>query len=264
MITVKQWRRAIGLFGGHSTGRCTEGYSECKHDFWTNPSWCLFVFSLALWTLNIGFNTVNCVIQPHINTLVLANDVETNPGPSVEKQIPSPHDVIHKKFEDLTLEVSKAAATRKLVETSISKFRNSVSKLKGQVAELEHRQQVIHLDIETNSDAIGALQGRVDHIEDALEQQERHSHRENIILHGVPEDKNENHTNVKEKVTDIFNKSVKCKRCCNEDNQRVHRLGRPVNNKPRPIIVRFLQFGDKLSVLKSRADIKIKKPWSVK
>ena len=37
----------------------------------------------------------------------------------------------------------------------------------------------------------------------------------------------------------------------------MHRLGRPVNNKPRPSIVRFLQFEDKLSVLKSRADLKI-------
>ncbi|KAK3762033.1 hypothetical protein RRG08_059646 [Elysia crispata] len=40
-----------------------------------------------------------------------------------------------------------------------------------------------------NSDAIGALQGRIDLIEDSLEQQERYSRRENIILHGVPEDK---------------------------------------------------------------------------
>ena len=62
---------------------------------------------------------------------------------------------------------------------------------------------------------------------------------------------------MKKKVTDIFNKSVKCKKWCNEDIQRVYRLGRPVNNKPRLIIVRFLQFEDKLSVLKSRADLTI-------
>ena len=37
----------------------------------------------------------------------------------------------------------------------------------------------------------------------------------------------------------------------------MHRLGRPVNNKPRQILVRFLQFEDRLSVLKSRADLKI-------
>ena len=69
--------------------------------------------------------------------------------------------------------------------------------------------------------------------------------------------KNENYTNMKKKVTDIFNQSVKCKKWYNEDIQRVHRLGRPVNNKPRPIIVRFLLFEDKLMVLKSRADLKI-------
>ena len=62
---------------------------------------------------------------------------------------------------------------------------------------------------------------------------------------------------MKKKVTDIFNKSVKCKKWCNEDIQQVHHLGRPVNNKPRPIIVRFLQFEDKLGVLKSRADLEI-------
>ena len=160
------------------------------------------------------------------------------------------------------MEVSKAVATLKLVETSISELRDSFSQIKDQVEELEHRQQVIHLDIEANSDAICAFQGRIDHIEDALEQQERYSRRENIILHGVPEDKNENHTNMKKKVTDILNKSVKCKKWCNEDMQRVHRLVRPVNNKPRPIIVRFLQSEDKLSVLKSRADpLFLFTPW---
>ena len=81
-------------------------------------------------------------------------------------------------------------------------MRDSASQIKDQVEELEHRQKVIHLDIEANSDAIGALQGRLDHIEDSLEQQERYSPRENIILHGVPGDKNENHTNMKKKGTD--------------------------------------------------------------
>ena len=172
MVTVEQWRRAIGRFGGHSTGRCNEGYSECKHDFWSNPSCCLFVFPLALWTSNIGFITVKCTIQPHINTLVLANDVEANPGHSFEGQTTSLHDVINKKFEDLTLGVSKAIANLKLEETSISELRDSVSQLKDQVEELEHTQQVIHLDIEAISDAIGALQGRID-IEDSLAQPER-------------------------------------------------------------------------------------------
>ncbi|KAK3762994.1 hypothetical protein RRG08_041610 [Elysia crispata] len=62
---------------------------------------------------------------------------------------------------------------------------------------------------------------------------------------------------MKKKVTHIYNESVKCKKWYNEDIQRVHRLGRPVNNKPRPIIVRFLLFEDKLIVLKSRTDLKI-------
>ena len=143
--------------------------------------------------------------------------------------------------------MSKAVAILKLEETSISELSDSVSQLKDQLAELEQRQQVIHLDIEANGDAIGALQGRKNHIEDSLEQQERYSRREKIILHGVPENKNENHTKMKKKVTDIFNKSVKYKKWCIEDMQRVYRLSRPVNNKPRSIIVRFLQFEDKLA-----------------
>ena len=107
--------------------------------------------------------------------------------------------------------MSKGVATLKLVETSFSELRDSFSQIKDQVERLEHRQQVNPLGIEANSDAIGALQGRIDHIEDSLEQQERYWRRENIILLGVPEDKNENHTNIK-KVTDILNKSVKCKK----------------------------------------------------
>ena len=76
--------------------------------------------------------------------------------------------MINKKFEDLTSEVSKAVATLKLVETSISELRDSVSQLKDLVWESEQR-QVISLDIEANSDAFDALQGRLDHIEDAMD-----------------------------------------------------------------------------------------------
>ena len=53
------------------------------------------------------------------------------------------------------------------METSILELRDSVSEVKGQ-DELERSQQVIHLDIEANSDAIGALQGRIDHIADSF------------------------------------------------------------------------------------------------
>ena len=106
MITVEMWRRAVGLFGGRSTDDVMKATVSVYLTLGRTSVVASFgFFSLALWTLNIGFNTVNCVIQPHINTLVLANDVHTNPGPSVEEQIASLHDAIYKKFEDLTLEV---------------------------------------------------------------------------------------------------------------------------------------------------------------
>ena len=89
----------------------------------------------------------------------LTHDVGTNTGPSVEEQITSLHDAINKKFDDLTPEVSRAVATLKLVETSISDLRDSVYQLKGQVEELEYPQHVIHLDIDVNSVAMDSPPG---------------------------------------------------------------------------------------------------------
>ena len=61
---------------------------------------------------------------------------------------------------------------------------------------------------------------------------------------------------VRRKVTNIFNNNVQCKRWQESDILRSHRLGKPTPGKNRPIIVRFVQFHDKLSVLKARDDLK--------
>ena len=42
------------------------------------------------------------------------------------------------------------------------------------------------------------------------------------------------------------------------DFQRVHRLGKPMQGKTRPVIVRFVNFSKKLAVLKSKQAIKDK------
>ena len=66
----------------------------------------------------------------------------------------------------------------------------------------------------------------------------------------------ENYETTRKRVTQIFNNNVKEKTWHENDIQRSHRLGNSNAKKPRPIIVRLVNFQDKLTILKARDDLK--------
>ena len=87
-----------------------------------------------------------------------------------------------------------------------------------------------------------------------IERQEIYSRRENVILKGVRESENEN---VLDSVVKIMNVDENDHKVEPSDFQRVHRLGKPMQGKTRPVIVRFVNFSKKkLAVLKSKQTIK--------
>ena len=87
---------------------------------------------------------------------------------------------------------------------------------------------------------------RVDSLSGQVDKQEQYSGRNYLLLHGVPEDKNEK--------TDYF-----CIATINEhlelsiteaDIERTHRIGKPgdAGQKSRPIIVKFGKYNDRKNV----------------
>ena len=268
MICVEQWRRAIGLFSGHSRGRSIVEQSTDNNDNetkgpWTNFNCRLSVCALAclcaflFWCVTPKATvTVTMYTQPLVNKLALAGDVETNPGPTIEEQLSAMNCLLTSKFKELGADMANITSALQSLQDTVSEVKNTVGELKEQLRELEHRQETLQLDLDSAYEATCVLRDRVDYLDEKLESQEQYSRRENIILHGIKEGANEDYGDMRKKVVEILNNSVKTKHWEEADILRAHRLGRQNSTGKRPTIVRFVQFMDKLTVLRARQDLR--------
>ena len=106
-------------------------------------------------------------------------------------------------------------------------------------------------EIDRLTSEVSYLRVKTAHLEKKIDDQNEYSRRENLIIKGFPESKDEN---CLEKVNDIFRKLD----VGPFQLHRFHRLGKftKLAPKPRPMIVRFVCYQDKLSVLKKRTQLK--------
>ena len=97
---------------------------------------------------------------------------------------------------------------------------------------------------------------RVDSLFSLVDKQKQYSRRNCLLLHGIPENKNE-------KTDDL------CLATINEhlelaitevDIERTHRIGKPrdVSQKSRPIIVKFVRYNDRKNVFNRKKKLKEK------
>ena len=93
------------------------------------------------------------------------------------------------------------------------------------------------------------LRGKVNDVTAETDRQEQYSRRNCLLIHGLPEIKNEDtdllameviETKMDIKITD-------------NDIDRTHRIGKPKNNgKPRPVIIKFVRYNDRKKFCSSK------------
>ena len=97
------------------------------------------------------------------------------------------------------------------------------------------------------------LRGKVDDITAETDRQEQYSRRNCLLIHGLPESKNENtdllameviETKMDIKITD-------------NDIDRTHRIGKPKSNgKSKPVIIKFVRYNDRKKIFSSKKLLK--------
>ena len=280
MIGLDQWRCTIGLFMFRSQRkRCTSNKKQKQkqtgvftHESdWSDTCGRLFVMAVTLWFFHLQHQVISEVMATNcfdFDFLKQCPDVEKNPGPgpdtSFDDKLQRFSDNIMRAIGEVKATVEEVKATQNEVKTQLKEISDSVDTMKkdlssvtDRVKHVEEDQEIQRLDIEALLETIAALETRVHELEVDAEKQSQYSRRENIILHGVAEESNEDYEKIRKRVTQIFNNNVKCKTWQETDILRSHRLGnQPLQNKARPIIVRLLHFHDKLSILKARSELK--------
>ena len=176
--------------------------------------------------------------------LLIMSGLETNPGPG-PMTIDELAEVMNKQFDRLNDDNAKLRqeiAGLKDLKKEIDKNREETKIQSEVIRGLSSRQE----------NRFKNLEERIDVLEQENEKQQIYSRRENILLKGVKEEKGEN---VFEKIIGILNQRVKSKSWSYNDIQRTHRLGRESADYCRAIIVRFVNFQDKLEVLRARSEL---------
>ena len=93
------------------------------------------------------------------------------------------------------------------------------------------------------------LRGKVDDVTAETDRQEQYSRRNCLLIHGLPESKNEN-TDIL--AMEVIETKMNLKITVN-DIDRTHRIGKPKNNgKPRPVVIKFVRYNDKKKVFSSK------------
>lgn len=272
MVGIDQWRSAIGLFmfSSRKKKKCTKTKnqpSSGKHDDWSDTCGRLFVLALTFWCFHLTQQCISQVMASNcfnFDLLIQCMDIESNPGPdNQEFNLEALGNTLMSAINEVKNSVNVVQETQMEMKLKLESISDSVDMLKKdlsstntRVKDIEEEQHIHRLDIEALCETLAKIDTRVGTLEEEAEKQAQYSRRENVILHGVAEEQNEDYQKVRQKVTNIFNNNVKTKKWQESDILRSHRLGKPVLNKIRPIIVRFVQFHDKLEVLKARDDLK--------
>lgn len=84
--------------------------------------------------------------------------------------------------------------------------------------------------------ALDTVQKQIEFVARQMERLDMRSRRKMVLFHGVPEEKGEAATGT---ITNLVLDKLKVADFSSSSLSRCHRLGRPVENKPRPLLVKF-------------------------
>ena len=160
--------------------------------------------------------------------------------------------------------------TPEFVTGLVNSMKNDIEKLKESVSDLVTENCEMKTEIGILRERLLLAEGLIIQSQTKIIQQADQitdlrcrSMRENIVVHGIPEDQNETWQKSNEKIKSFLKDDLKIDDPDDLEIDRAHRSGQKQPDKPRPIIVKFLASSSKDQVFKHVKNLKTKKHLSV-
>ncbi|XP_049516249.1 uncharacterized protein LOC125942146 [Dermacentor silvarum] len=164
--------------------------------------------------------------------LLMAGDVEENPGPKtaeILQEILGNQNALDRKIDDIKKEIAEVNAKTDKMQSVLAMF----DEMKTRIDKLE-------TTVRKQSEKL------IDY--------ENRSRRNNLVVFGLTESANESAQVLNKRVVnDIFSKVLGIEITTVE---RIHRIGKVNPDRPRPVILKFYDYKEKNTVLKSCAKLK--------
>ena len=160
--------------------------------------------------------------------------------------------LVMEKLENISREIQTVRTEVRELRSSIEFSQKDIEEIKGRLDKLEEKQ----LKFTSQAHEIETLKSDNLQLQERLEKLELYSRRDNLIITGLQETEDENPTEV---LAEFFSTLV-------EDTipiVRCHRLGSKSNSgaSPRPMIVRFTSYTDRMTIWGKRFNLKGRDVW---
>ncbi|KAK8763386.1 hypothetical protein V5799_034005 [Amblyomma americanum] len=164
--------------------------------------------------------------------LLCCGDIETNPGPDTAALLQT----ILDGQNEIKADISEMKHKLSNMETVVS-----------HVTELAKR-------LEESEKELSSLRASMDNMMRKIDDLQNRSRRNNVVIHGIREVPDETYEQLRTSVVSgVFHEKLGVSVASTE---RIHRIGRPSTERPRPVIVRFGNYNEKVEVLKNTKKLK--------
>lgn len=180
------------------------------------------------------------------NTKIKSDTPESTP--------PSLHSIDVKLTSILTLlekntnDIGDIKKEQKDICESLELCHSNIKDIKQLITDQDLKIAKCEENIEQNSEDTLKISRLVSKVEENVRDLEQYSHRNNLIVYGIPEDKNENILNVVRRLAS----ALQFEDWSTSLMDAVHRMGKTTGTRPRPIIIRFVSRLDKDLFLNKR------------
>ena len=159
---------------------------------------------------------------------------------------------LQEKVEYFELFSKDAALSLKVLDEGMSFANSEIESMKEKVKHWEKSLQEETARVERK------LQGEIEVLRDEKLYMEVYQRRENLRFYGIREASGATEENVKEVLVGFMQNELDISEADTIEFQRIHRIGRPnlSQDKPRPIIARFLRYSDRELVMSKAKKLK--------
>ncbi|XP_077498037.1 uncharacterized protein LOC144108745 [Amblyomma americanum] len=185
-----------------------------------------------------AWRKLNSLVRPD---LLSCGDIEANPGPT-EKEM----------LSELLAGQGKITSTMEGLQASQNKIEDKLSSLTERIDGIERQLSglnVLATKVKDMESTISELQGQLTLVRNQMDDLENRGRRNNLIIYGIEEDSIESNHELEEKVTNgVFQEKLGL---TVGGVERCHRMGKKEASKVRPVILKLLDFREKMSILQS-------------
>ena len=152
-------------------------------------------------------------------------------------------------IQTVNLQLKAQAADISDIKESITYTSTEVETLKTENENLKH-------SLSYYENRTERLERVVEEMQEKLVDVTTRSMRDNLIFHHIPEDKDETNEHTRQKIVKFMKESLKIREADTISMDRVHRMGKKLPSKDRPIVVKFNPYRGKEVVLQNVKNLK--------